>query len=432
MKTVFAIGTSEIGRPVELCRTARSMHTQIIGATGVGKTESAILPMILSDIIEKQAVIFIDPKGDQKTAKTLEHICALTGRTADFVKLNLSQPGASTSYNPLKIGSPSELKDKIIGSTIWTEEFYKKIAERVLLDIFNYLRTTQQAPTLAKVYQLLTGEKPKDVTDEDALKEKVEFEGLDQNTKTNIEGLKTDLALWVNSDIGEILTRPDSSSVLDWIMGRKIVYINLSTLAFEETSRRFGRLILQDLKSAFQAIQALPDVERVPANVYVDEFASVASSGFIELLSKARSSNVAITVAYQSLGDLQAVSPFFPGQVLDNTTNKFIFRVDSPDTSDFFARLIGTRAAKKITHQTQNHLLTGPRHTGVGTLTEVEEFMVSPNELRRLSRGECVLLSKEPFQVSKVKLKQISKSIKQFQNRNRTWREKCRFLWSVS
>jgi type IV secretory pathway TraG/TraD family ATPase VirD4 len=190
-----------------------------------------------------------------------------------------------------------------------------------------------------------------------------------------------------------------------------VVYVNLNTLGFEETSRRFGRLLIQDLKTAVQRLQEVDEHLRPKTCVILDEFASIASSGFIELINKARSANVALTLAHQSLGDLSAISESFQDQILGNTPNKVIFRVDSPDAAEELARMIGTRKAVKKTNVVQNSGLTGDSKTGMGSVRETEEFMVSPNLIKTLARGQAILSTKIPYKVSKIKLISASSQI---------------------
>ncbi|MDZ4676311.1 MAG: TraM recognition domain-containing protein [Oligoflexia bacterium] len=413
------LGLNEVERATYLPDLSRTMHTQILGATGVGKTESGIFPMIFDDLLTGRSVLFIDPKADSSTIQTLIQLCSISGRSQDLIHIDLGALDPVTGYNPMKVGSPSELKDKIVGSILWTEEFYKKVSERVLLNTFSLFREAKLQVSISDVCQFLRDpsslEASITVASPDLAEEYETLRAMIGTSQKNLEGLMADLELWTRSDMGKILMNHESDSVLDWIKAKKVVYVSLNTLAFEESARRFGRLILQDLKTAVQRLQALDTNQRPIASVYVDEFASVASSGFIELLNKARSANVRLTLAHQSLGDLTQVSDSFADQILDNTNVKMIFRLDSPDTSDFFSRLIGTRKSEKKTVQISGNGILGASQTGMGTSRDTEEFIFSPNEFRRLARGEALVLTKIPFSVSKVRLQGISKRIEAYE-----------------
>jgi hypothetical protein len=241
----------------------------------------------------------------------------------------------------------------------------------------------------------------------------------------NIAGLISDIDLWTKSEIGSILNDPAAGSILEWFNTSKIIYVNLNTLAYEETSRRLGRFIIQDLKTSIQYVQSISKNNRKAISVYLDEFASIASSGFIELLNKARSANVRLTLAHQSLGDLTSISNSFASQVMDNTNVKIIFRLDSPDTCEFFARLIGTRKSAKQTFQVNHSGIFGSNETGMGTTRATEEFIVSPNSFRKLGRGESFVITKIPYQISRCKLNPISEWIKIYNQLE----QKRRIMW---
>jgi type IV secretory pathway TraG/TraD family ATPase VirD4 len=219
--------------------------------------------------------------------------------------------------------------------------------------------------------------------------------------------------------LGQLRRKEFRCTQQDWITAKKLVYVNLNTLGFEETSRRFGRLLLQDIKTAVQRIQNLEEGARPKTSVILDEFASIASSGFIELLNKARSANVSLTLAHQSLGDLVNISESFRDQVLDNTNCKVLFRVDSPDTADYLARLIGTRTSQKKTNQTQGSSILGDSNTGKGTVRDTEEFIVSPNDIKRLERGQAIVITKMPYKFSRVRFKPTKQRINEHLNLNK-------------
>lgn len=81
--------------------------------------------------------------------------------------------------------------------------------------------------------------------------------------------------------------------------------------------------------------------------LFLDEFGSFVYSGFLGLLNKARSTNTAIHLSHQSVGDIQAVSPEFATALHTNTNVKCILGVNDLDSADFFAKHFGTRKTGK-------------------------------------------------------------------------------------
>ena len=69
---------------------------------------------------------------------------------------------------------------------------------------------------------------------------------------------------------------------------------------------------------------------RIPFSVFVDEFDAFATESFAEFQNKGRSSNFMITIAHQTISDLDKVSPVFRGQIMGNANVRFVFRQDDP------------------------------------------------------------------------------------------------------
>jgi hypothetical protein len=58
-------GQSAEGEQVYIKPAQRAMHTQVIGTTNAGKTESVILPWAIQDIEQGRGLILIDGKADR-------------------------------------------------------------------------------------------------------------------------------------------------------------------------------------------------------------------------------------------------------------------------------------------------------------------------------------------------------------------------------
>ena len=62
-------------------------------------------------------------------------------------------------------------------------------------------------------------------------------------------------------------------------------------------------------------------------------------------------------------------------------------RSNDPDTADYFSNSFGTNTTEKVTERQQTSLL-GNSKTGEGSVREVEEFKVHPNEIKGLGVGQ--------------------------------------------
>ena len=393
-----------------LSTETRKMHCHVVGSTGSGKTDSLILPLFVQDIERGRGVLVMDAKGDRETLNKIYHHVKRVGREKDFLFFSLAYPEKSNTYNPLLRGNPTELKDKIISANIWTEEFYKKKAEETLLLLMKCMRDVNEIVTFQKLYDLLTNEK--NMVDiarrlnnrrlQDLMLTILKKYPLFQK---DLAGMTADLGMIAESEFARLLTdeKPEID-LLNAYQKKQIVYFQLNTQGYEETARRFGRIVLQDLKTISNYIQAyMPEKERSFFPIYVDEFSNFAYEAFIEFLNKARGAHFGITMAHQSLGDLEKAGAPFVKQVLENSNIKIIMRQDDPQSIETYSRISGTEKTFKDTVQTEEDFIS-KSPTGMVSVRIVDEFRLKPNTIRELKRGEAAVIIKHPLLVDVLQL----------------------------
>ena len=187
----------------------------------------------------------------------------------------------------------------------------------------------------------------------------------------------------------KLLDRPEIS-ILNITRRNEILFVDLPTESKTVQSKRLGRLLLQEIVLISGMRKSFPGV--LPPNpfpVYVDEFDAFATPAFIPFLNKGRSSGFMIHMAHQSLSDLKKVEPEFAGQLMGCVNVRFIFRTVDPDDVEYLARLMGTRTVIKSTYQSVDGT-----NTGKASNRETQEFFFSPNLIKTLKVGHCVLSMK--------------------------------------
>ncbi len=97
----FLHGVGEEDKHVYVPQDVRVGHTFVVGTTRVGKTRLASI-LINQDIRNGDAVIVVDPKGDQDLVRDMLAACEVSGRVEDFKIVHLGFPNQSARYNPLK------------------------------------------------------------------------------------------------------------------------------------------------------------------------------------------------------------------------------------------------------------------------------------------------------------------------------------------
>lgn len=393
------------GQSVYLTNDQRQMHCEVVGSTGTGKTESVLLPMLAHDVAHGKGAIILDGKGDLELLNRILYIVKTKNRQDDFFFFSLAHPDKSNTYNPLYRGNPTELKDKLINSMAWTEEFYRRMAERAALTLFNAIQSRKRKKTSrfrdlhAYLSDINALSKLNDETTDPVLKEDIGkmVDSFKDNQKF-LSGLMADLYLTSRSEFSDLLDtlRPEID-LLRVYEKKQIVYFALDLQKYADTSRRIGRMIIQDIRAVSSHIQAkIPEHRRHFFPVFVDDASSFLDLNFIDFLNKCRASGFAITILHQSLGDLvfKGMSNF-QQQVVENTNIKIVLRQDDPWSVEKFTKIGGTRRTMISTYQTEDKML-GKGFTGTGSVREGQTFRVEPDLIRGLKRGEAVLIWKSP------------------------------------
>ena len=222
----------------------------------------------------------------------------------------------------------------------------------------------------------------------------------------SIEGLFFDFASLSQSEWADILgCNPDQAkgreiSLLDLVQGNQILFVDLPTEGKSIQSSRIGRLLTQELILLSGLRKSYPELNSSGVfSVYIDEFDAFATESFIAFLNKGRSSRFMIHIAHQTLSDLRRISADFAGQVLGLCNVHLICRQDDPDDAEFWSRFLGTRAVIKRTFQTQDG-----QTTGMSSNRETQEFNISPDTIKTLQVGECVVSIKTQKLHRRVKL----------------------------
>jgi hypothetical protein len=108
----------------------------------------------------------------------------------------------------------------------------------------------------------------------------------------------------------------------------KILICNLGDLEEDETSL-FGTTILAKLKMAAERRARMPEDERRPFYVYVDEFQNFATKPFVKMLSSSRKYKFFLTIAEQSTK--QQEDDRLTEAILSNVSTAVCFRTGSYD-----------------------------------------------------------------------------------------------------
>jgi len=233
-------------------------HVHIVGASGFGKT--VLLMHILRDRIRNGlGIMFIDLKGEREMLRELKDEVQKANREEDLRVFSLNQDVPSSKYNLVSGGTATQLRDRLMLSLCWSEEYYKNQSASFLLKLLIglcWLRDNKNVPFDLEV--ILEGTKSadffkvwlKEIADQSTSKifdEALRFIKDEQNFRS-LQGLRTQLESLVLSDFGDkIAGSEDSIDLFRAATEGKIVFAFLDSRRYGESSKAIGKFILQDL-----------------------------------------------------------------------------------------------------------------------------------------------------------------------------------------
>jgi intracellular multiplication protein IcmO len=381
---------------------------------------------------------FVDGKMTGADLETIWQYCVLAGREQDLLVLNPGNPEMSNSYNPILRGDPDEVAARILSLIPGTEnspgaDHYKQSANQGLTTIVAALQAAGLAYNFIDLTILLMNHKAMEELElrlkrsqpqHPATKNLSLFleqykgggkpgSGLEnmidiKRMKETFGGIGGRLYQFGTGKFGDVLnTYTPEIDLFDAILQNKIIYVMLPTMGKNEAASNMGKMYLGDLRTAISWVQALPDhlKPNPPHLAFMDELGSYAVASLARPFEQARSAQIALFPAFQTLANLEVVSPEFAQMVLGNTWTKVMFKQGSQQTAEEFAEMIGkqigiARTLSTTTNKTANSpvLAVAPEGgAGVGNgqsegEREEEQFRVSPDDLKALDKGECIVL----------------------------------------
>ena len=415
-----SIGVDEAAHPVSLDAAALRTHGVVIGPTGVGKTQA--LERIIYGFTGAPAArelhlpaVVIDMKADPDLASTLAAIATQTGRQFHHVTVDAT----GTSYNPLAGLTADEMSDALYETLFAADKnvnlHYATLSRRLLQQACRVCVDLADARVarvgggtwtigLADVADLLNLDTLRSVTPY-----------LSPSVAASLTRYLGDLEAANNDgDVGDVRDRV--AVIVDTAAGRAldatgfqleqairagdIVCFSLDAAGAPQTARTIGTLAVQDLCATFGRLARDGWGKTHMCLTILDEFSALGTPRVADLYARARSAGGAVLLATQDLdADLEAVSPQFAASVRTNANVWLVLRQTRGEAADAIARDIGSRLAWKETVQVEDDWdALGGMHaaSGVGSLREVDEFILHPNDIKSLPQGGAYLVVKVP------------------------------------
>ncbi len=390
-------------------------HTEVIGSSGMGKTN--IFNHLIEQGIRNGLGMFVfDAKSNYN--KHIPYYAEKYKRLHDLKYFDLADIKRSQTYNPDFKDKPDEVFNGLMKSIFYgpvTQEFYRDQASDVLSNLTNLLFMEFKHVTRMDYQNLISNEIRSFETikvlarkHENTVSGKYFLEKWvnmsEKDRELNLSGLTSKLARFTNREWSPLINtlHPDIK-MKDVVEKQQIFLFGTSSLVNQEDSKPVIISALIDLAGVIG--RRLIEKPETPFFVFLDEFYTAAYPGLNDLISLGREANVCFFLAHHSLGQLGAVSQEFKDDILTNTNHKIVMNITEKDTVDFFASIFGTKVTMKdvLSYDTR---VPQPRGK---TVKPDEEFIIHPNYLRGMKRGEavCRIVYVSGPKVFKMKLKEV-------------------------
>lgn len=330
-------------RPVFISESDRQRHMYMVGRTGTGKTQ-LLESMMLQDILAGKGICFIDPHGD-----AAEELLGLIPpeRAKDVIYFDPGDTQRPFGMNMLDAKTEDE-KHFVVANILGL--MYKLfdpnktgiIGPRFEHGVRNAMLTVMSAPGSTFVEVMRVMQDPEYVKEllplvNDPI---VRRYWTDQIAHTS-DFHKSEVLDYTVSKFGRFVTNRmmrdiigQSKSSFDprQIMDEgKILIANLSKGKIgEENSNFLGLILVPKILAAAMSRVNIPEDQRRPFYLYVDEFQNFATETFASILSEARKYGLNLIVANQFVGQIQED---VKNAIFGNIGTLMAYRVGVPDAN---------------------------------------------------------------------------------------------------
>ncbi|MEL7429913.1 MAG: type IV secretion system DNA-binding domain-containing protein [Pseudomonadota bacterium] len=340
MSDITIIGKTNVRHPHKVFgikQADRLSHMYIIGKTGTGKS-TLLGNMIRQDLDQGRGLCLVDPHGD-----LVENINAEVPvhRKDDVLYFNVPDRNQPYGYNPLRF--VKEEKRSLAASgmlevmkKMWPDAWGVNMEHILRNAVFALLEVP--GSTIGDILRLLDSKAFRQTIAHRLTNDPVKRFWLYDYEKYSFQK-KGDGAAPIQNKVGafladptvsQILTEPEKDLHFRQIMDEgKVLLVNLAKGQIgEDAAGLLGGLLVTTLGLAAFTRQDVPEEQRLPFFLYLDEFQNFTTHSIANMTSELRKYGVGLVLAHQYLFQLdQAVRE----AVLGNAGTVISFRVGARD-----------------------------------------------------------------------------------------------------
>jgi hypothetical protein len=374
-------------------------HIVVFGATGAGKTTTARRLVAARTLAHRSALLVLDQKGEASDVGEMRALAGVAG--VPFVLFD-SQDPETDRWQPLW-GTPDGVAARAVEPIKQSEPYYYDVLRRHLDIVCRVLhaayRWPPSVPMLVDACQPLRYAAIQAMantlgdTHASLLRRASEHARyvMSQRGMDDLTGgtFRLEVALALGSR--ELVTprRTPTGEVVavrlvEALKERAVVVWRTHADTMPDEAAALSVLALADLHDAAEQANA-------QWTLLLDEFGAVikmAAQRAMAILQRGRSHGGQVVVITQSTADIEAITgqTGLLASLTDNFAGVVAHRQTAPESRDWLAKLMGTRALWQQTQATSAN-----RHSGRGSARRVREFRIGADVFSALDRGEAVL-----------------------------------------
>lgn len=339
---------------VALSAETRRRHVYILGATGTGKT-NLLLRLIESDIAQGRSLCVVDLRGDLIDRVLLRLVKAAPPEhwAEHLFFLDLRDNQFAVGFNPLAGEGDIYNRALHVLAVIKTQsESWGVQLEETLRN--SLLALASSGWTLLEIEPLLTNR---------TFRVQVMAQVEDSRVRTFFErfnGLspaqQTMWALAVLNKVSPLISLPTLRRVfgqrqalplramLDEAPGQ-VMLVSLAVDRLHEAARLAGGLFVSTFQSAIMARADRPEAARIPVNLYVDEFETMASDRFESIVAEGRRFGLGLTLSHQNNNQLDTNLRHV---LRNNVHTQFYFQTGALDAAELAREIGGSETREQV------------------------------------------------------------------------------------
>lgn len=351
------VGYNDFGgvrRELRVTDEDRFRHIYILWQTGTWKS-TLMLSQAIDDMDHGRWFCFIDPHGDA-VEFLLKHFPK--DRIDDLIYFDLWNTAYPIWLNPLEVSSEDQDEQDVVTNDLvemfiqmyWPEIFWPRIQDYFRNACF-LLMDQPEWWTIVDIMRLFTDDAYAEAKIRN-IKNPVVAAWWNKTYKKMWDREKAEIIPFIQAKfwpfttgiyVRNIIGQPKSAfKMYDAMQENKIILMNLAKwIAWEETSKLIWKIISMQVKLSALKRAKIPESERRPFYLYVDEFQNYVSASFESILSEARKYKLWLCVAHQYIDQLKTEWLWWAMDlsktIFGNIGTMFVFKVWAPD-AEFLAK----------------------------------------------------------------------------------------------